>query len=1093
MESADSRIVAWFAANPVAANLLTALLVLGGAAALALIPVKPYPEFDVPAVVVSMAYPGAAPEEVEEGICRRIEDQTRGISGIERVRSTAGEGLCTVRLDLFFDADHSRVTEEVQSRVRSIDTFPLDAEQLLVRRLTLANTVAEVIVTGPTGERALKELGRRVRDDLLGLPGVTRVSLANSRPYEISVEVSEAALKRQGLTFDEVAGALRQRSVDMPGGSIRSGFGAVLLRARGQAYWGEEFENLAIQVRPDGTRVLLRDVARIIDGFADTGQGLWFDGKPAVLLRIEQVGSQDAGDIVRLVREHVAASPSRYESGVELALWTDETAQLADRLGILVDAALQGLLLVLILLMLLLRPHLATWVAAGIPVAFLGAGLLIYFTGLSLDAVSITGFIIALGMLVDDAVVVGESAYAEQRGGAEPLAGAVRGAQRVLVPVTFGILTTIAAFLPLMFATGVIGQALSIVALVVICCLAASLVECQCILPAHLGQRSLPLGEFGVVILAVAAIGAFVAAPDARTGAALAVAAATLVLTGHFTGALGRVARVFARLQARFELWLDAMIDLHFRALVRYALRNRRVTAALALSALAMSIATAWGGHLPFATQFDYEGDRVLAQLTMPPGADEAATRNLLDQIEDAALSVQAELAAGHGGAVVLHILKAMGGYPSAGPDRSLTAVSEPSGHHLGEVALQLTPGGTRPLSTGAVAALLRERLPVVPEGARLDLVTENSAAEPDIDILLTSHDPDDLRGLAAALRRELSRYPGVYEVNDTLIPGKDEFELSVTPAGESLGVSLLDVGRQLRQAYYGEEVQRIQRGEDDVRLMLRYTDAERRSFDSLRDMRIRLRDGKEAPLAAVTDLRPRQGLSVVWRTDGFRSANVTASVDTSETSAGTVLANLDAGFLPQAVADYPGAAYQIESLREREQTVAAVLPPLLFALFSIYALLCLPLKSYTQPLAVLSVIPFVWVGAVGGHALLKLTGHVEGLSASSAFGMVAASGVAINAMLVLLHALNERRAAGDSLAQGLAAAAVSRFRPILITSATTFAGLAPLMFSRAVAAQSLAPLAVSLAFGILAAAVAALLVVPALWLSVAGSPGTES
>ncbi len=1093
MGRTEKGVVAWFAANPVAANLLTALLVLGGAAALALIPIKPYPDFEVPAVLVSMAYPGAAPEEVEAGVCQRIEDQVRGVTGIERVRSTAAEGLCTVRLDLFFDADHSRVTEEVQSRVRSIDTFPLDAEQLLVRRLTLINVVAEVIVTGPTEERALKELGRRVRDDLLSMPGITQVSLTNTRPYEISVEVSEASLKRLDLTFDDVARALRQRSVDMAGGSIRSDFGAVLLRARGQAYWGEEFEDLAIQVRPDGTRVLLRDVARIIDGFADTGQGLWFDGKPAVLLQIAQVGSQDAREIVRLVREQVAAADTRYEAGVELALWSDETTQLADRLGILVNAALQGLLLVLILLMLFLRPHLATWVAVGIPVAFLGAGLLIYFTGLSLDAVSIIGFIIALGMLVDDAVVVGESAYAEQRGGADPLAGAVRGARRVLVPVTFGVLTTIAAFVPLMFATGVIGQALSIIALVVICCLVASLVECQCILPAHLGQRALPLGEFGVVFLAVTMIGGFVAAPDMRTGAALAVAAATMVLTAHLTGALSQIAATFARFQARLEAWLDAIIDVHFRALVGYALRNRRVTAAFALSALAMSFTTAWSGHLPFATQFEYEGDRVVARLTMPLSVDDAATRNLLDGIEDAALAIQVELAAAHDQDVVLHILKAMGGHPSAARTSSLTAVGEASGHHLGEVAVQLTPGGTRPLDTGAVAALLRERLPLIPEGARLDLVTENSEVETDIDILLTSHEPGDLRNLATALRGELSRYPGVFEVNDTLIPGKDEFELSVTPAGEALGVSLLDVGRQLRQAYHGEEVQRIQRGEDDVRLMLRYTDAERRSFDSLRNMRIRLEEGKEAPLADVTELRPRQGLSVVWRTDGFRSANVTASVDTSETSAGAVLANLDAEFLPLAVADYPGAAYQIETLREREQILAAVLPPLLFAFFAIYALLCLPLKSYTQPLAVLSVIPFVWVGAVGGHALLKLTGHVEGLSASSAFGVVAASGVAVNAMLVLLHALNERRAAGDSLAQGLTTAAVSRFRPILITSATTFVGLAPLMFSRSVAAQSLVPLAVSLAFGILAAAVAALLVVPALWLSVASLRRAQS
>ena len=1079
-----NRIVAWFVANSVAANLLTALLVFGGAVALVLLPIKPYPDFKVPAVIVSMAYPGAGPEEVEAGICRRIEDEVRGVSAIERIHSAAAEGLCTVRLDLFFDADHALVTEEVQSLVRSIDTFPLDAEQLLVRRLSLVNTVAEVVVTGPTEDRALKELGRRIRDDLLSLPGITQVRLAHSRPYEISIEVTEASLDRHGLTFDEMAQALRQRSVDIAGGSIQSESGAILLRVRGQAYWGGEFEDLAVQVRPDGTRVLLRDVARVIDGFANTAQDLWFDGKPAVLLQIEQVGSQDASDIVRLVRELVTAVPSRYEAGVELAMWTDETTQLADRLGMLVNAALQGLLLVLLLLMLLLRPHLATWVAVGIPVAFLGAVLLIYLTGLSLDAVSITGFIIALGLLVDDAVVVGESAYAEQRGGTEPLAGAMRGAQRVLVPVTFGVLTTIAAFLPLMFATGVIGQALSIVALVVIFCLVASLVECLCILPAHIGQRSLPLGEFGVVILAVTTIGAFVMTSDARTGAVLAFVAATFVLAGHFTGWLSQVAAAFARLQARLEVLLDEMIELRFRALVEFTLRNRRITAAFAFSALAISIAAAWGGHFPFATQFDYEGDRVLAQLTMPPGTDEAATRNLVNEIGDAALEIKAELSATHDRAVVLHILKAMGGHPATGPDHSLSTLGEPNGHHLGEVALQLTPGGTRSLSTGAVAAMLRDRMPILPEGARINLVHENAASDHDIDILLTSHEPADLHDLATALRRELSRYPGVIEVNDNLISGKDEYELTVTPVGEALGVSLLDVGRQLRQAYHGEEVQRIQRGEDDIRVMLRYTDAERSSLDSLRNMRIRLQDGREVPLATVTELRPRRSLSVVWRTDGFRSVNITAKVDSSVASSSAVLTDLNARFLPQLVAGYQGAAYQIETLREREKTGAAALPPLLFALFAIYALLCLPLKSYTQSLVVLSVIPFVWVGAVGGHALLKLTGHVEGLSAASVFGMVAASGVAVNAMLVLLHTLNERRAAGDSLEQGLSTAAVLRFRPIMITAATTFVGLAPLMFSRSVAAQSLVPVAVSLAFGILAAAIAALLVVPSLWLS---------
>ena len=529
------------------------------------------------------------------------------------------------------------------------------------------------------------------------------------------------------------------------------------------------------------------------------------------------------------------------------------------------------------------------------------------------------------------------------------------------------------------------------------------------------------------------------------------------------------------------------MVRIRFRRLVQETLRKRRVTAAAAVAALATSYGIVSGGHLPFSLLLAYAGDRVAVQLTMPAGADEAATREVLRGIESAARRVKADLAAEHGEPVVLHILEAMGGHPSA--EASLTAVSEPSGAHLGEVVMQLTPGEGRPVDTVAVAAMLREQIGAPPDEAQLVFVTERAAADPDIDIRLSSHDTGELRALVDTLRAELTRYPGVYEVNDTLIAGKDEFELSVTPEGEALGVSLFDVGRQLRQAYYGEEVQRIQRGEDDIRLMVRYTDPERRSLDSLEDMRIRIEGGGEAPLATVATLNPRQGLSIIHRTDGFRSANVTARVDQATASASAVLASLAGEFLPEVVGRYPGASYHLDSLQEQQEIAAGVVPLLLLALFAIYALLSIPLRSYTQSLVVLSVVPFVWVGAIWGHALLKLTGHVVGLSMPSIFGMVAASGVAVNATLVLLHALKQRREAGDSLEQGLTEAAVSRFRPILITTVTTFAGLAPLMFSRSVAAQSLVPLAVSLAFGILVAAVAALLVVPAIWLLLSRAP----
>ena len=376
------RMIAWFATNHVAANLLMGFAVIAGLAALTRIPVKMYPDVEIPIISVSVPYLGAAPEEVETGVCTRIEERIEGITGVKEINSIASEGLCTTNVELFFDADSARILDEVQNQVNSIDTFPEETEKPIVRFLELTTIVVEVAVTGPTAERALKELGQRVRNDILALPGITHADLANVRPYEISVEVSELSLLRNGLTFDEVASAVRKRSVDLPGGSIKTGSNEVLLRTRGQAYWGHELENLEVTTRADGTRVLLRDVARVVDGFEDTGQTLSFDGKPAALIQVARVGNQDLRQVSETVREFVESSSSRYPEGVALTLWNDESVLVTDRLGTLVDSGVQGLLLVLILLALFLRPHLAIWVTAGIPIAFLGAIFLIYWFGL---------------------------------------------------------------------------------------------------------------------------------------------------------------------------------------------------------------------------------------------------------------------------------------------------------------------------------------------------------------------------------------------------------------------------------------------------------------------------------------------------------------------------------------------------------------------------------------------------------------------------------------------------------------------------------------------------------------------------------------
>ena len=1076
-------IIAWFATNRVAANLLMGFAVLAGLASLGQIPVKLYPDVDLPIITVTVPYLGAAPEEVESGICTRIEEQIEGINGIKEVRSTAKEGRCNVVVELFYDADRTQALDEVDTQVNAIDTFPQEAEKPIIQLVTPSSVVMEVAVTGPTGERALKELARRVRDDILRLDGVTHAEVSNARPYEISVEVSEQSLSRNNLTFDEVANALRKRSLDLPGGTVKTRGGEVLLRTAGQAYWGRDIENLLVATRNDGTRVLVKDVARVVDGFEDTSQGLTFNGRPAALVQVSRVGEQDVRLITETVREFIGRSSFRYPEGVQVQVWQDESDLVSGRLGALVDSGVQGLLLVLVLLALFLRPHLALWVAAGIPIAFLGAIFLMHSFGYSIDSISLIGFILALGMLVDDAVVVGESAYVAHRRGAGQLAGAIQGTQQVMVPVTFGVLTTVAAFLPLMFAVGRTGQLFAVIAATVICCLAFSLIECQMVLPSHLGHRNtrMPLGEFGMTVLAATVITAFAVTPDLRSAIGVAIGGSSLVYAAHVTGGLSRLGARFARIQVLFETALENLVHGRFRGLAAAAYRKRALTLAISFAALVVSVSIVLSGHLPFTFYMPVQGDTVTARLRMPLGVSEETTRGIIEQLADSARDLQEQLAGEQGAPVVLHILEAMGGHPSAAQPGS--AIPNPSGPHLGEVTLQLTPSEDRDIRTEEVGSLWRQIAGGAAGSSQLSFITERIERDPEIWVRFSGENIGDLRSIAAEFRRELLQYPGVYGILDTFRVGKEELELSVTPAGEALGITLSDLGRQVRQAFYGEEAQRIQRGRDDVRLMVRYPEEQRRSLDSLYSLRIRTPAGGEVPFAAVAGVKGGRGLAEIQRTNGSRTVDVSAEVDPRITSAEAVMADLDAGFLSRIPGRYNGVSFTVESARQQKETIAAVGPIFLMALFAIFALLALPLRSYSQPLIIMAVLPFAFVGAVWGHVLLKLSGAVVGLSMASAFGIVAACGVVVNSTLVLIHGVNRFRAAGDTMTDALLNSAASRFRPILITTVTTFAGVTPLMLSNSVPAQPLIPMAASLAFGVLFSSVAALLFVPALWL----------
>jgi multidrug efflux pump subunit AcrB len=747
---------------------------------------------------------------------------------------------------------------------------------------------------------------------------------------------------------------------------------------------------------------------------------------------------------------------------------------------------------VLLLLAVFLRPRLSFWVSAGVPVAFMGAIFLASLLGLSIDGISTFGFILVLGILVDDAVVVGERVYSLQyRSGVPPspygmLTASITGTRQVSVPVIFGVLTTATAFIPVMLGPGTIGQIQTVIAQVVLCCLAFSLIESQLVLPAHLGHQRVkgPAGEVGLMLVPLLAIGLTEFAWSVRSYVALLILVGSALYAWYLTGRFEPFAAKFIDWQQRFSDSLEAFIQTRYRWLVTTATEARYVTAA---SALAVFIATGGlmaGGHMPFSFFPSIPADRVIAKLTMPLGTPARVTEAVVDTLAGSAEALRVELAAAEPDAPpVTHILAAIGDHPVSGSNLGpiFTPGGGTSGGHLAEVTIQLTPGEEREVGALEVAQRWRDAVGVIPDAVELSFSSSGFGIGAAIDIQLEGDDLEELRSVAAEIRARLAEYPGVLDISDSFRAGKRELQLDILPAGEALGLSLGALARQVRQAFYGEEIQRIQRGRDDVRVMLRYTESERRTMDALDDMRIRTRDGSEVPFATVAKAQLGRGFSTIKRADGRRVVNVTADIDRTVITANEVLAKLNAGPMQEIMRDHPQVNFGLEGAqREQGETMSTLIPLFVMALFVIYALLAVPLRSYSQPLIIMSVIPFAIMGAIWGHMIMKGFGLLSSLAIMSVMGSVAASGVVVNSSLVLVHGVNARRAEGMNVHDAVLEAAVSRCRPIMLTSLTTFAGLSPLLLNRSVQAGVLIPMATSVAFGVLLATVVTLLVVPA-------------
>lgn len=1033
-----NRIIEWFTRNSVATNLLVLVVIVGGVMTIPRVRREIFPEFSSEMISASVVYPGAAPEEVEEGICVRIEEAVQGLEGLKKITSTASEGVGSVTIELLPGVNLRDKLDEVKAQVDAIDTFPDLAEKPVITEVSLKKQVVNVAVSGDADEATLKHLGERVRDELSALPGISYVELVSSRPYEISIEVSEEALRRYGLTFDQVARAVRQSSLDLPGGSVKTRGGEILLRTKGQAYRGPEFERIILLTQPDGSQVRLGDVAHVVDGFAETDQATRLDGHPAVMVQVYRSGDEDAIRVAEGVYRYVEEAEARLPEGISLTTWQDDSRYLRGRLELLLRNARTSLVLVMLLLSLFLRLRLALWIMFGILFSFLGTLWVLPFLGVSISLISLFAFILVLGIVVDDAIVTGENIYTWFRRTGDGLLSAVKGTQEVATPVVFGVLTTIAAFVPLLVVPGNTGKIMRVIPMVVISALVFSLIESKTALPTHLKHLK------------------------------------------HDRGTPTGVRGAWRRLQGRVEAALQWWIENAYRRSLDVALRWRYVTLAAFLGVLLLTVGTVASGRIKFTFFPTVEGENVAAFLTMPLGTSAEVTAETVRFIEQQALETARQLEAElgeEGRGLFRHVQASSGEQPYLWSTRRSAGQVEAQivGQHLGEVVIELAPAEERTVSAVTVANRWRERTGEIPDAVELTFSGDLFSAGAPINVQLAGPRIEELRVVADELKARLAEFSGVKDITDSFRGGKKEVQLNIKPSAEVLGLTQENLARQVRQAFYGEEAQRIQRGRDELKVMVRYPEDRRRSLADLENMRIRTPDGSEVPFTEVAEARYGRGYASITRVDRQRTISVTADVDASQGNANEVNLELRRTVLPEILANYPGVHYSFEGeQREQGETMGGLVRGFVMALFMIYALLAIPLRSYVQPFLIMTAIPFGIVGAVLAHFVFGMD-----LSILSMFGIVALAGVVVNDSLVMVDYVNRHVGGGMKLSEAIRTAGETRFRPILLTSLTTSAGLLPIILEKSLQARFLIPMALSLAGGVLFATFITLMMIP--------------
>ena len=1039
------KIIRWFVKNKVVANLLMMLIIITGVTTIPMLKMEVFPEIDLNIINVSTVYPGATPSDIEEAICIKIEERLQGLEGVKRITSTSSENVGSVRIELLQGENINDMLDRVKAEVDAIDSFPENVEKPICRKIVGSNPVISVAVHGDLDDNILNKLTEDIKDEIDALPEITFSTIVADLETEIAIDIDEASLRKYDLSFQQIAQSIQQWSINMPSGSIKTSDGEILIRSNSQGYTAYDFAKIPIITDSNGAIVFLGDISSIRDTFSDQFElDFFFNGDKANLITVFRVGNQNALDVSKAVRNYVDSKNKDLPKSVSVTAWDDEARILSSRIETIVRNARQGLILVILVLALFLKPKLAFWVSLGIPISFMGGFWLFAPLNLSINMLSLFTFILVLGIVVDDAIVVGENIALFRERGMDPIEAAVKGAFQVSKPVFFAVLTTMVTFAPMLSVEGEIGSIWRIFPLVVISVLIWSLIESLTILPAHLAHSVDNEPRNRVLLL---------------------------------------ISKKWQKIQNKIVSALKHVITYYYKPLLIKAIDSPFSTLSFSAGIFVLTIGVMLSGFLKFSFFPAVEDDLAIATIEYPSGTPLEITEEGFKYLEQAASLLEKDLEQEFPGQkIIKNRLSTIGYLPmltktSRGPG-NLNALF--AGPNMAEVAIELAPSEKRMISTEDVVRKWRGFMPTLPGVKELSFKSDLFSAGDPINIQLSSKYMDDLIQAKNELKYQLLRFPGVFDVADNYNVGKEEISINLLPAAKNYGVSMMMVASQVRQAFYGLEVQTVQRGRNELKIILKYPKDQRSSISHLENMMILAPNGSTIPVRQVAQLEIGEGLSSIERKDRKRAINVTADVDLSISNGNEVIASITKNILPTILKKYNSVNYSLEGeQQEQGENLKSLGKNFLLAMIVVYMLLAIPFKSYFQPLVVMSSIPFGITGAVVGHILMGMN-----LSVLSMMGIVALTGVVVNDSLVMVDFINRYRDEGNTIRAAVLEAGPRRFRPIFLTSLTTFVGLIPLILEKSTQAKFMIPMAVSLSFGVLFATAITLLLVPVSYLT---------